>query len=232
MESSVPNSFIPRDATSAQKPRQYRESGGMGDLFMLLSVVLFVASVGLAIAVFLYGGLLQSQIASKQKQIDTAKSDFNYALIQQIGRLADRMHASQAILGTHIAPTTFFSALNQSTLTTVSFKSLVLTADDLQHLTIKMSGVARSVNSVALQAELFSKNGVITNPIFGNVDRQSDGVHFSVSANINPAAINYGQLLSSQGQPAGSTSPTPTAADSQPAPEASPFGSGDQEITQ
>jgi hypothetical protein len=208
METAVPNSFIPQDATSMQNPRKYRDAGGLGDLFMLLSIVLCIASIGLAVAVFLYSGYLQTESSSKQKQIDDAKTNFNSGLIQKIGKLADRMQASELLLGAHIAPTAFLGALNQSTLQTVSFTSLNINSPDIDHYTIKMTGVARSVNSIALQADLFSKNGVILNPIFSGIDRQADGVHFTVNAGLNTAAINYGSLLNTA-TPASGVNPLP-----------------------
>ena len=58
-----------------------------------------------------------------------------------------------------------------------------------------MAGVAQSVNSIALQAQIFSKNGIITSPIFSGIERQIDGVHFDFNALVNPAAINYVQEL-------------------------------------
>ena len=109
------------------------------------------------------------------------------------------MHAADRILEAHIAPTAFFLALEQATLQTVSFRSLDFQAPDAQHMTIKMAGIAQSVNSIALQADLFSKNGVIARPIFSNIARQLDGVHFNLSAVVNPTSIRYAALVASQG---------------------------------
>ena len=62
---------------------------------------------------------------------------------------------------------------------------------DPTNITGAMDGVARSVNSVALQADLFSKSGVFTNPIFSGINRQVDGVNFRVTMGVDPRAINY-----------------------------------------
>ncbi len=75
-----------------------------------------------------------------------------------------------------------------------------------------MEGVAQSVNSIALQAEIFSKNGVIASPIFSDIQRQPEGVHFSLSALINPAAINYGQVSNAAGAAAAVQQPQQPAA--------------------
>lgn len=194
MESPLSNSFIPQDATSTQASRT-RRGGGMQDLFTLLSIVLFIASVALAVAVFLYAQYLNAQSNLKAGEIQQAQQSFNSSLIDQIERLSDRIKSSEAILSQHLAPTAFFEALNQSTLQTISFQTLDLDATDPSNINIKMTGVAQSMNSIAYQADLFSQNGVITDPIFSGIDREADGVHFDLMATIDPSAINYGQLL-------------------------------------
>ena len=99
-------------------------------------------------------------------------------------------------------------------------------------MTLKMSGVAHDVNSVALQADIFGKSGVITNAIFSGINQQSDGVHFEVSALINPSAINYEGLVT--GQPAAGVNqlPASTASSTQTAGGASPFKGSTQQTPQ
>lgn len=208
---SAPTSFIPHEAT--QTPGNTRPRGGgsgLSDLFVLIAIVLFVASAALAVGVFLYQQYLQSSDTSKVDQLERAKAAFEPSLIQELTRLDDRMYAAGQILGAHVAPSVFFHMLEQTTITTVAFRSLDFTATGAEHMTITMSGVADSVNSVALQADLFAKGGMITSPIFSNIDREVDGVHFNLSALVNPAAINYLQLAISPG-PAASQQESPVS---------------------
>jgi hypothetical protein len=178
------------------------ESGGLAEVFFLISIVALVASAALAGAVFLYSQYVQSSSASKVGQLQRAKAAFDPALIQELTRLDDRMRAADTVLRTHIAPTAFFDALQQTTLATIAFQSLNFLATDAQHMTIKLTGIAQGVNSIALEGDLFSKSGVIANPIFSDISRQADGVHFSLAATVNPSAINYVQLLSGASQAA------------------------------
>lgn len=199
MESGIQSSFIPQDAGRPTRvPRQERSSG-LGELGFLIGIVLFVASAALAGAVFLYEQYTLSSSSSKSEQLQRAKEAFEPALIHELTRLDDRMRAADQVLSAHIAPLALFDALQQTTLATVSFKSMTLEVVDTQNINVKMGGVAESVNSIALQADLFSKSGVITNPIFSDINRQVDGVHFNMSALINPAAINYTRLVNAAG---------------------------------
>lgn len=201
MESGIQSSFIPHDAGTisiAPRPGSPTMSRGLSELALLLSIVLFVSSAALAAAVFLYGQYVQSSATSKLDQLQRAKAAFDPALIQQLTRLDDRMNAAEQVIQSHIAPSAFFDALQQSTLTTVSFTTLNLEIQDPQHMNLKMTGVAQSVNSIALQADLFSKSGVIQNPIFSDITRQADGVHFNVSAVLNPAMVSYEHFIANE----------------------------------
>lgn len=196
METGIQSSFIPKEA-GKQITTSRTTSGGAGlpELFVLASVILFVASGALAGGVFLYQQFLNSQMTSKSAQLKRAEAAFEPSLIQQLMRLDQRMHSAGVLLGAHLAPSIFFGSLDQATLTTVSFSALQLDVSNPAQISIKMTGVARSVNSVALQASLFSKNSVITEPIFSNIDHQQDGVHFALQALVNASAINYVQMI-------------------------------------
>ncbi len=217
MESGIQSSFIPHDtAESIVKSVRPYKSGGLPEFLLLISIVFLVASGALAAGVFLYKQYLETASKSKFAQLERAKNAFEPTLIQQLTRLDDRMHAGEAILGSHLAPSVYFDALQQATLATISFSNLTLDAGDGAHVSVHMAGVAQSVNSIALQAQIFSKNGVITSPIFSGIDREKDGVHFNLSALVNPSAINY------VGQMAGASAPE-TALPTAPTSPGSPF---------
>ncbi len=216
METGIQSSFIPRDAGESKSSSPRLTGAGLSDFILLITIVLFVASASLAGGVLLYKQYLLTATQSKIDQLQRAKAAFDPALIQQLTRLDDRMHAGATILGGHVAPSVFFAALSQATLTTVAFSSLNYEGSDKQHIAIHMSGIAQSVNSIALQAQVFGKNGVIANPIFSSIGRQADGVHFNLAALVNPTAINYEQSIATQAAPQ-----TQTPARSQPT---SPFG--------
>lgn len=193
--------------------------GALNDLLLLSSIVLLVASIALAVAVFLYQQFLTTESASKLEQLQRAKAAFEPSLIQELTRLDDRMHVADTLLGTHVAPSMLFDALEKGTLSTVSFQTLTLDANEFNHMTLQMQGVAESVNSIALQGDLFSKGGVITNPIFSGITRQSDGVHFDLMAVINPVAVKYAPASAAAEQA------TPEAQQQQqPQSGSSPFG--------
>ncbi|MBI2611110.1 hypothetical protein HYW60_04250 [Candidatus Kaiserbacteria bacterium] len=192
--SSVPQSFIPHEAPVAAGP--VRRSGkGLADLFALIAIVLLVASVALAIGIFLYREYLAASAASKIEQLERAKAAFEPSLIAELTRLDDRMQAASEILQKHIAPSAIFEMLERNTIGSVGFTSLDFEVADAENMAVQMDGVAGSVNGIALQADLFSEDGMFTSPVFSNINREIDGVHFSLSASVDPLAINFAQLL-------------------------------------
>lgn len=222
-DQSTAGSFIPHD-TAVAAPSVRTSRAGLNDLFVLIGIVLLVASGALAVGVFLYGQYLQQQSASKAEQLKRAEAAFQPALVEQITRVDDRMHAAQMLLSGHLAPVAFFQALNRATLQTVSFQSLDLAVPDPQHITLKMQGVAQSVNSIALQAEIFAKSGVITSPMFSNIARQKDGVHFNFAGMVNPAALAYTSFITAAGSAAPASQQIETTSSDSASSGSSPFG--------
>ncbi len=188
METGIKSSFIPQTPLSMATGPTSR--GGGFDFFVLIALVMFVASGTLAVAVLLYGQYLSASAASKLDQLERAKQAFDPALIAEMTRLDDRMRAADTILSEHIAPTTLFHLLEQLTLQTVSFSALDFNSTS-DKTTIHMLGMAESVNSIALQADLLSKSGLLFNPIFSNINRQLGGVRFDFSADIDLSALKY-----------------------------------------
>lgn len=190
MESNIRSSFIPQSPISAPTPGAKR-SGGNFDMLMLLGLILFIASAVLAVGVFLYVQYMNTSAASKLDQLNRAKAAFEPALIAELTRLDDRMRAADEVLSIHIAPSALFNVLQQLTLQTVAFSSLDFAAQNSSDMTLTMQGLAQSVNSIALEADLLSKSGVITSPIFSNMNRTLQGVRFDFTSGINPEGLRY-----------------------------------------
>jgi hypothetical protein len=212
MESGIQSSFIPQEADVVVTPgsaNRYVGGDGLTDLFGLFSIVLFIASLSLGAGVFLYQQFLTAQTSSKIEQLARAKAAFDPALIQRLIRLDDRMRAAEQLLNDHIAPSVVFDALNQSTLATVSFRSFEIDAADPKNIVASFTGTAQSVNSIALQDQVFSKNGVVAAPIFSDIERQQGGVNFALKTSINYNALNYSKVVV-PGSTAEQTPPMPS----------------------
>ena len=166
MDSPTQPTFIPHEAVVSTSVK--RGGGGLAELLFLIALVLLIISAALAAGVFLYTQYLQNSNASKLSQLNSAEAAFDPSLVQQLTRLNSRMTAAQTLLAAHLAPSQLFAMLDQSTVQDIEFTSLTFDATDPQQITLTMTGVAGSVNSIALQAQVFSQSGIITNPIFSS----------------------------------------------------------------
>ena len=231
MDSPTQPNFIPHEAVVPVSSGRRSQGGGLAELLFLVSVIFFIISLALGAGVFLYTQYLQSSNQSKLDQLNSAEAAFDPTLVQQLTRLDTRMSAAQSLLSAHLAPSELFTMLDQSTVQDISFSSLNYDATDPQQITLVMAGVAGSVNSIALQAQVFSQSGVIQSPIFSNIDAEPDGVHFDFTALVNPTAISYESYVSGASQSStsqSSSSQTQTQAPTQtqtqtPAAPTSPF---------
>ena len=190
MEANAQPSFIPHDAGEPARPR--RSGGGIGDLFLMLAILVFAASAALAAGVFFYQQYLTTVSNADLAKLNEAEKNFQPALIEELRRLDQRMHSAETLLAKHLAPSAFFIILNTVTAKTISYSSLSIAVDDT--IKLEMDGIARSVNSVAFQADILAKEGAYLDPIFSNLSRQKDGVHFHLSTLINPDSINFEAL--------------------------------------
>lgn len=222
MDTPTQPTFIPHEAVTPATVR--RGGGGLSELMLLLSIIILIVSGALGAGVFLYTQYLQTSNQSKLSQLQSAQASFDPSLIEQLTRLNGRMNAAQTLLSAHLAPSQFFTVLQQSTVQDISFSTLNYDATDPQHITLSMAGVAGSVNSIALQAQVFSQSGVITSPIFSDIDAQPDGVHFNFSALINPSVITYETLIS--GAQSGAQTQQQAQPQTQTAAPNSPFVNG------
>lgn len=191
-EGNPPSSFIPHEEELA---RVRVRPSGLITVIMLFSIALFVSSCILAAYVFLYQQYLETDKTAKVDSLQRAKESFDPSLIADLTRIDTRLRAAGMILGNHIAPSAILRALEQSTITTLGFSSLSFDASNLSAITLKMEGTAGSVNTVALEADIFSRHKMFLTPIFSDINRSQEGVRFRVSSNVNPETINYQRLI-------------------------------------
>ncbi len=193
MESKIQSTFIPDNMPNifSKKAGDKRVAGGSTDIFVVISVIVFAVSLALAGGVFLYDKYITTSAKTKSEQLQRERKLLEPATIRVLIRLDGRLTAASNVLAQHIAPSILFSVLQDLTLKSVYFKDLEYSSDATDGVVIKMNGNARTVNGVALQADIFSKSQVITNPIFSDLNLVSDGVDFFVTATIANTALKY-----------------------------------------
>lgn len=194
METKYQTSFIPKKPVAVTGQSQ---SSGMS-FFLIVSIVLFLISLGLASYVFLERNLLVKKITADQVTIEANKngltSDSN--TIENLVSLNSRINVANILLSKHVAVSPIFNFLQQATLRSVRFKNFSFSSIEGGKIAVQMAGQARDWETVASQADEFGKvdyRKIITEPKISNLSLNADGsISFSFSAYITPEFIVYG----------------------------------------
>ncbi len=185
-------SFAPKKAP-AYAPIVRRTGGHSVNIFAIISIIVFIITVGLAVTVFFYKSHLVSAIGEMDVSLAAARKSFEPEFIAEASRLNARIEAARALLGTHLAVSPFFDILEKKTLENVRFTEFSFSVVG-KMMQVSMTGQAKSFNSVALQSDVFGAEHAFVDPVFGNFTLDDEGnVIFSFEAKIDPDLLLYGE---------------------------------------
>ena len=199
-------SFIPKKPLIAGIERR---GGALGSIFLLLSLVLFIGSVLLAGAVFAYQQYLNGLLQSRSESLEKAQAAYDPSVLQNLVRLDGRIKQSQAVLENHIAPSSLFSFLENTTLENVRFTSFDYSMGG-SGATLTLSGEALDFATVALQSDEFGKSRVLKDILFSDINVNDNGrVRFSVKAAVDPSFLLYSSYLQALAAAPEASAPVP-----------------------
>lgn len=198
METKYQTSFIPKKPVTVGAPTQPK---GMS-LFLLVSIIIFLISLGLAGYVFLEKQLLVTKIEESQNKISANKegvfSDTN--TVENLVSLNSRINVAKVLLAKHVSVSPVFNFLQQGTLKSVRFKNFTFSSGGKNEsgantVSIQLSGQARDWETVASQADEFGKpewKKIISEPKMSNLSLNPDGsVSFTFTARIAVGSLAY-----------------------------------------
>lgn len=212
MDGNSQTSFIPKKPILNQNS-SYADKGV--SIVTILAVIIFFGAVALSAGSFLYHSFLEKKLVDKKETLEQAKAGFDLDTIKELKRMDTRIESSKALLDQHIAASAFFDVLETATLKTVRFTDLdiktqnntsvggasvsenpLVTDTNSTSIEFKMTGAAKSYNSIALQSDLFSKTKGFIEPIFSNLNLNEVGeVAFVVTALLDPQVLRYRTLM-------------------------------------
>ncbi|MBC7836820.1 hypothetical protein H7X87_03530 [Acetobacteraceae bacterium] len=203
MDPTVSASFIPKRPLVEGGGRR---PNGVG-LILLLSILIFVASMVSAGAVFAYTQFLKSSLVSKQESLQKVQEAYDPGVIEDLIRLDARMSQSKKILGGHVAPSALFAFLSTQTLEKVAFGSFEFKLDENGGAALEMNGEADSFSTVALQSDQFGASKVFKDVIFSNlaISAETGKVTFAVAVSVDPSLLLYSKSLTADYAPVQTT---------------------------
>lgn len=145
--------FIPKAplTTSDMKRRP-------ASIFFVITLIIFIASVGATTGLFLYKNTLQKSLREKNAEIISLRSDYEASaadqdIVHQAEELGLQLNTVKGILDKHISLIPLFDFLSEHTLKDVQFNSFAFDRDAKDGPTVVLGGLATSYMSVALERE-------------------------------------------------------------------------------
>lgn len=184
---TIPTSFVPR---SGAAPRRGGIRIDFAGAFGLLSFALLFIAIVLAVGVFLYGQLLNRNLATKQAELAKEQAKIDSSLAESFVKLDNRLTAATTLLDNHTKLSQYFDAISVLLPVNVRFTSMQVTVVDSKKVTVEASGVAKNFNALAYASSVISKSGKIKDAIFSRMTVNKDNsVSFGLSATIDPELI-------------------------------------------
>ena len=196
MEQNFQTSFIPKKPVIETMPTEKRPMS----VLLIISILLFLTMVLVSAGAYFYKGVLTSSITKMQNDLNLAKNRFEPSEITKLSLLDKRLQFSSEILSKHIAIHPIFDLLEANTLKTIMYKDFNYAIDDkTNNVSVKISGQGEGYRAIALQAEMFSKNKNLIDPVFSNLSLDDKGnVSFDLLFDVDSNFLNYKQVIKTE----------------------------------
>jgi hypothetical protein len=192
MDQNFQTSFIPKRPIVEEKA----VSSKSVNLFTVASLFIFFAVALGAGGLYFYKGVLEKSKVKMESDLNLAKNRFEPATISRLKNSDQRLNAATEVLSKHIAISPIFQVLESLTMKNIRYTKFSYSLNNENMVEVKMTGQAVGYRSVALQADLFSKNKNLVDPIFSNLTLDSKGnVLFDLTFSVDSTFVDYKQML-------------------------------------
>lgn len=180
---------MPRPAAPGTQKYKTDYTGAFGFFAYIVLGIVFL----LAIGVFAYGRLLDSQKTAKAAELEKAEKAINPATAADFVRLKNRLSNGKNLLDSHAALSEFLQVLGTLLPTSVRLSDLSVTMDSAGVPKVEGSGVARNFNALAVASTALSGDGRIKDVIFSNIkiDSKDNSVSFSLTATLDAKLVTF-----------------------------------------
>ena len=207
MDQNFQTSFIPKKPMIEQTVMEVKRPPS---LFLVSAIIIFVVIVAVSGGAYFYKSVLTQSVAQMENDLNLARNRFEPTAINKLKLLDKRLQSSSDILSKHIAVSPIFKALDTLTLKSIRYTKFGYDFAN-NKIIINMSGQAVGYRSIALQADLFTKNKNIIDASFSNLTLDDKGnVLFDLQFSVDPSFVDYNQVLKTTNDNIHSTSPITT----------------------
>jgi hypothetical protein len=196
MDQNFQTSFIPKKPMIEQRATPSRRVG----LLTVIAFFIFFSVIWASGGLYFWKKNLTTSIAKMNNDLNLSKNRFESSKITELQNLDKRLRASSEILSKHVTIPPIFDVLQAVTMKSVRYTNFSYDIDEKNSkVTVRMKGQAVGYRSIALQADLFTKNKHLIDPIFSNLSLDEKGnVLFDLDFSVDPTFVNYKQVLANQ----------------------------------
>ncbi|MFA6446520.1 MAG: hypothetical protein WCW14_04725, partial [Candidatus Paceibacterota bacterium] len=164
----------------------------------LISILLLIISLGFAFLAFFYQKGQAARLTQDKIALAKNKDAFVPGTIEELIRLDTRIGVGKELLTKHNVLSPVFSVLETSVVKTIRLKRFSMSYGEDGSLLLDMSGTAPNFDSVAQQADVFSRSEYLRDIVFSNLSLGGDSsVSFSLKARVVPSILSYVGAISS-----------------------------------
>lgn len=187
MAPNFQSSFIPKEPITEEVFKK-KKAG----LFGVLAVSLFITSIIVSIAMYVYKGIVKGEIQNLQSQLAESEKNIDKKTIDEMSQFGKKLNAAKSIVFRHQVISNFLDTLASSTVSSVQFTDFSYSNLKEGSLSVTLKGKATSYASVALQENVFSKNKYFKSVLFSNLTLADKGlVSFDLAILVDPQISVY-----------------------------------------
>lgn len=187
MASNFQSSFIPKEPITEEVFKK-KKAGFVG----VLVVSIFISSIVIAAAMYVYEKIIKDDIQSLQMQLAEAEKSIDKKTINEISLFSKKLTLAKTLVLKHKVISNFLETLSGATVGTVQFSSLSYGNLEKDQLAVSLRGKATSYASIALQEDVFSKEKYFKSVLFSNMNLADQGmVSFDLNILVDPQIALY-----------------------------------------
>jgi hypothetical protein len=187
MAQNFQSSFIPKGPITEEVFKK-KKAGILG----ILAVSLFISSIVISVAMYVYKGIIKSDIQNLELQLADAEKNIDVKTIDQMSQFSQKLSAAKTIVLRHQVISRFLGSLASSTVSSVQFTDFNYGNLEEGKLTVNLKGKAISYADIALQESIFSQDKYLKSMSFSNLALVDKGfVSFDLAISLDPQISTY-----------------------------------------
>jgi len=195
MEPKFQTSFIPKKPIMSADGSSGISVVRTTNIFSIIATVVFIMTVLVAGALFLYKTTIEGQIEAAKQEVEQAKESYGPEIIQKLIDASTKIQTANELLEQHVVVSEVMKELERLTVRRLRFDDfLYKKVNGVPTLTMK--GEVQNYNALAQQQEIFNNSTYMKNPEFAGFNLQENGfINVNFSAELDPSIVSYRRLV-------------------------------------